>query len=132
MRTTAVYGNGKFGIADRSVIRAREEVAGPFQAEMLTVYLIRCFTLDLVEHVARAKAPDTAVPLAPHLKRHLGIGNSTGLGMAPFLVSHPILIHHWMAAREEALARVRGIENVTLAEVTRLAELCRRARAHVA
>ncbi|MCR9177469.1 MAG: hypothetical protein NXI19_15865 [Alphaproteobacteria bacterium] len=132
MRTTAVYGNGKFGIADRAVIRAREEVAGPFQAEMLTVYLIRCFTLDLVEHVARAMAPETAVPLAPHLKRHLGIGNSTGLGMAPFLVSHPILIHRWMSAREDALARVRSLESLSTPEIAGLTELCRRARAHVA
>ncbi len=50
MRTTAVYGNGKFGIADRDEIVDRPEFAGPFQAEMLTVWLIRAFTVDLVEH----------------------------------------------------------------------------------
>jgi hypothetical protein len=32
MRTTAVYGNGKFGIADRDEIADREELSGPFQA----------------------------------------------------------------------------------------------------
>jgi hypothetical protein len=36
------------------------------------------------------------------------VGNSTGLGMAPFLVRHPILLNNWMMAREEALARVRA------------------------
>jgi hypothetical protein len=132
MRTTAVYGNGKFGIADHTAICDRPELSGPFQAEMLTVYLIRCFTLDLVEHVARARAPDTAVPLDPNLKRHLGIGNATGLGMAPFLVSHPILIHHWMAAREQALARVRGIERLSSGDRARLSDLLGRARNHVA
>ncbi|MDQ2801231.1 MAG: hypothetical protein M3Y41_00565, partial [Pseudomonadota bacterium] len=54
MRTTAVYGNGKFGIADRDVLADRPELAGPFRAEMLTVWLIRAFTVDLLDHCARA------------------------------------------------------------------------------
>ena len=48
MRTTAVYGNGKFGLADRDLICKRSEFADPCRAEMLTVYLIRSFTVDLV------------------------------------------------------------------------------------
>ncbi|MCX7015591.1 MAG: hypothetical protein NTW86_24070, partial [Candidatus Sumerlaeota bacterium] len=92
MRTTAVYGNGKFGIADRFRIADRPELAGPFQAEMLAVYLVRLFTLDLVEHVAHRRAPDTAVQLDQRFRRFLGIGNATGLGMAPFLMTHPLLI----------------------------------------
>jgi hypothetical protein len=108
MRTTAVYGSGKFGAADRDVIAGRPELAGPFRAEMLTVWLIRAFTLDLVEHMAQLRTPDRAVALEPALRRRFGVGNSTGLGMAPFLVSHPVLINNWMLAREEALARVRA------------------------
>ena len=108
MRTTAVYGNGKFGVADRAKIARRPAMSGPFRAELLTVYLIRAFTHDLVEHIARCRSPESFAPLHPDSKRHLGIGNATGLGMAPFLVSHPILIHKWMHARETALARVRG------------------------
>ena len=113
MRTTAVYGNGKFGIADRDAIADRPEFSGPFQAEMLTVWLIRAFTVDLVEHRARALAPHTAVPLAPALRRRFGVGNATGLGMAPFLVRHPLLLHRWMLARETALARVRALPRAT-------------------
>ena len=108
MRTTAVYGSGKFGIADRDVYKSRYEFAAPFQAEMLTVYLIRTFTVELVEHMARLRAPGLAVPLAPDAARHLGIGNATGLGMAPFLIRHPTLIDRWITARETALARVRA------------------------
>jgi hypothetical protein len=108
LRTTAVYGNGKFGIADRDEIAARPEFAGPFQAEMLTVWLIRAFTFDLVEHVARRRNPNAA-RLAPDLRRALGVGNATGLGMAPFLVRHPVLVHNWIFARETALARVRAL-----------------------
>lgn len=131
MRTTAVYGNGKFGIADRSNFCDRPGMADPFRAEMLTVWLIRGFTHDLAEHVASQRSPDTFVPLAPRLKRYLGIGNSTGLGMAPFLVSHPILIHNWMAARETALARVRSIESPDTDCIDQVLELVQRARRHV-
>jgi hypothetical protein len=108
MRTTAVYGNGKFGIADRDEIAGRSELSGPFQAEMLTVWLIRSFTIDLAEHVAARRAPGRAARLSPALRRGLGVGNATGLGMAPFLVRHPVLMHNWFHAREAALARVRS------------------------
>ena len=106
MRTTAVYGNGKFGIADRALFADRPHMAAPFQGEMLTVWLIRAFTHDLVEHVATCRAPDTAVPLDRALRRQLGIGNATGLGMAPFLVAHPQLLNAWAYVRETALARI--------------------------
>jgi hypothetical protein len=124
MRTTAVYGNGKFGIADRHLIEDRPGLEGPFAAEMLTVWLIRHFTHDLVEHVGGA-------PLDPRLKRHLGIGNSTGLGMAPFLVNHPVLLNNWMLVRETALARVRAIETLTSAQQERLQQLANRAAQHL-
>ena len=123
MRTTAVYGNGKFGIADRSEIDARPGLQGPFMAEMLTVWLIRTFTHDLVEHVGGGKLPD-------HVKRQLGIGNSTGLGMAPFLVSHPLLLHSWMICRETALARVRVTE-FGMDTAVQLIDLSRRAAQHL-
>jgi hypothetical protein len=112
MRTTAVYGSGKFGAADRDLIWQREELAGPFQAEMLSVWLTRAFTLDLVEHLAAVKGGEQAVTLAPALRRSVGVGNSTGLGMAPFLMNHPLLLNNWMMAREEAIARVRSIQQV--------------------
>ena len=40
-RTTAVYGSGKFGLADRFRIKNREEINGPFRLEMMLVYLVR-------------------------------------------------------------------------------------------
>ncbi len=125
MRTTAVYGNGKFGIADRDVFATRDGMGGPFAAEMLTVWLIRGFTHDLVEHCGGA-------PLDAGLKRHLGIGNSTGLGMAPFLVSHPMLLNAWISARETALARVRAIETLTFEQIETLYTLTARAAQHLA
>jgi len=109
VRTTAVYGSGKFGAADRLTICTREELSGPFQAEMLSVWLTRAFSIDLIEHIARAIGGDTAVVIDPDLRRRIGVGNATGLGMAPFLINHPALLNNWMAAREEAFARVRSL-----------------------
>ena len=109
MRTTAVYGSGKLGAADREMIADRPEMQAPFQAEMLSVYLTRWFVRDLVEHMARARGGAQAVALEPDLARRLGIGNSTGLGMAPYLVNHPVLFNNWVSAREEAIARVRNL-----------------------
>lgn len=109
MRTTAVYGSGKFGAADREDIAARAELKAPFQAEMLSVWLTRAFTVDIAEHLARVKGGPRAVPLDRDLRRRLGVGNSTGLGMAPFLLRHPRLLNNWMAMRETALARVRAV-----------------------
>ena len=109
MRTTAVYGNGKFGLSDRERIAGRAEFAPPFRAELLAVWLIRWFTIDIAEHLARAANPHTAVKLERDLARRLGVGNATGLGMAPFLLWHPSLVHRWIHARETALARVRAL-----------------------
>jgi len=117
MRTTAVYGSGKFGAADRLTIAERPEVSGPFQAEMLSVWLTRAFVLDLVEHIAAARGGEDAVVIEPELRRRIGVGNSTGLGMAPFLINHPALINNWMMAREEAIARVRSLPQAELAAV---------------
>jgi len=132
MRTTAVYGNGKFGVGDFEAVRAGGVFSLPFQAEMLTVYLARLLSFDLVEHIARARAPDRAVRLEPRVARCLGVGNATGLGMAPFLVTHPRLLDRWIHARELGLARVRAVERAEPGRVARFAELVSRARRHVA
>lgn len=112
-RTTAVYGSGKFGAADRYLIEDRELSSGPFRLEMLSVYLIRAFSLDLVEHMAAVKGGDKATTLQTDLRRRFGIGNSTGLGMAPFIVNHPCLFNNWIAAREQAYARVRSEASIS-------------------
>jgi hypothetical protein len=111
-RTTAVYGSGKFGLADRFRIKNREEIYGPFRLEMMLVYLVRQFTFDQVNHVAKHKNPKKAVNLDIEICRNLGIGNSTGLGMAPFIVNHPTLLNNWIYAREVALKKIREIKDI--------------------
>ena len=115
-RTTAVYGSGKFGLADRFRIKDRKEIYGPFRLEMMLVYLVRQFTFDQVNHIAKSKNPNKAVMLNENIARNLGIGNSTGLGMAPFIVNHPTLLHNWIYCREKALKEIRSIEKVGKAD----------------
>ncbi len=130
-RTTAVYGNGKFGVADYGKLRDKQSFALPFSAQMFAVWLFREFTIQLANHVAKCK-DNTAVPLAAELHRYLGVGNATGLGMAPFLVKHPHLIHNWMQARETALGRVLALETPTPEKVTELTALLQQAKTHIA
>ncbi len=130
VRTTAVYGNGKFGLADYGKLQRRQTFGRSFSAQMFAVYMVRHFSLELVEHIARKKAPETAVPLHPEIKRYLGVGNATGLGMAPFLIKHPRLIHHWVAARETALARILHTTPVRPKHVDHLNRLFEKARQH--
>ena len=111
-RTTAVYGSGKFGLADRFRIKNRKEINGPFRLEMMLVYLVRQFTFDQVNHVAHHKNPKKSVKLDKRICKNLGIGNSTGLGMAPFIVNHPTLLNNWILTRETALKQIREIKHV--------------------
>ena len=116
-RTTAVYGSGKFGLADRFRIKDRKEIYGPFRLEMMLVYLVRQFTFDQVNHIAKFKNPNKAIQLDTKIARNLGIGNSTGLGMAPFIVNHPTLLHKWIYCREKALKEIRSIEKVNIKDL---------------
>ncbi len=111
-RTTAVYGSGKFGLADRFRIKNRSEIKGPFRLEMMLVYLVRQFTFDQINHIAKNKNPKQFVKLDDEIAIGIGIGNSTGLGMAPFIVNHPTLLNNWVESRENILKKIREIEIV--------------------
>ena len=112
IRTTAVYGNGKFGIGDFSQNTDKSVLNKPFQAEMLTVYLIRYFSIELVNFLAEKKGENKSVKMSDDIARHLGVGNATGLGMAPFLINHQELIHQWINTRETAISRVLSIKSI--------------------
>lgn len=129
-RTTAVYGNGKFGMGDFARLERNPDFNRPFAAEMLAVYVLRQFSIDQLNYLAQLQAPDQAVALHPELQRYLGTGNSTGLGMAPYLINHPQLIQQWVYGRERAFsyARQQPASEQTRA---RLLELMARARTHL-
>ena len=124
LRTTAVYGSGKFGLSDFVNTKEVTDFNQPFRAEMLSVYIIREFSVELVEHVAKKLNPSKAVKLENEIKQHLGIGNSTGLGMAPFIIKHPKLINKWMNQYTYSLNKIlnKNIESEKLSSYLQLLE----------
>ncbi|MDC6453029.1 hypothetical protein OAW68_05545 [Alphaproteobacteria bacterium] len=127
VRTTAVYGNGKFGIADYLPETNDNPLNKPFQAEMLTVYLIRYFSIELVNYLAKEKGKDKSITLSNEISKHVGVGNATGLGMAPFLINHQKLIHKWIQARETAISRVLSVKKLSTYNQTKIFNLIERA-----
>jgi hypothetical protein len=133
-RTTAAYGSGKLGMADwEKVWTKHRDFARPFAAEMFTCYLLRHFSIKQAEFLASKRDPQGAVEIEEDLKRYIGIGNSTGLGMAPFLINHPLLINQWIEMRETALARVvkQSELGITAGIVDQLAESVSRVIKHL-
>ncbi len=128
MRTTAVYGSGKFGLSDFERTKKATLFDQPFRAEMLSVYLIREFSVDLVEHIAHHINPKKAVKLNKKIKQHLGIGNSTGLGMAPFVIKHPKLIHKWMSQFNLAINKIYSSKNLTQKKLNEFVELIEKSK----
>ena len=126
LRTTAVYGSGKFGLSDFANTKAVTEFNQPFRAEMLAVYIIREFSVELVEHVAKKQNPSKAIALENNIKQHLGIGNSTGLGMAPFIIKHPKLINKWMKQYTQSLDNIVN-KNVEIEKLNTYFELLEKA-----
>lgn len=108
LRSTAFYSNGKFGLKEFADFPAGHPLGVPYRAQMLAAWLLRELSIDLVEHVARAKADAAGtqfVPLDPQWGKYLGLGNATGLGMVPFVVNHPEYLDAWCRLREIPLSR---------------------------
>ncbi|MDX1522585.1 MAG: hypothetical protein R3264_13235, partial [Anaerolineae bacterium] len=105
-RSTAFYANTKFGLASFNTLSADHALSGSYQAQMFAAFMFREFACDLAEHIAAQRSPE-AVTLDPAIRRYLGIGNATGLGLVPFVINHPHLTHTWCLLREVALARTK-------------------------
>lgn len=115
IETFSVFGNGKFGLAGFERVCRIPGLRAPFQVEMLILYAIREFTLDLIEHRANSLAMQKgtcASKIESSLRRAFGVGNLTDSGMVPFVIEHPMIIHQWIVARERAIARVRTVATV--------------------
>ena len=106
LRTTAVYGNGKFGIQDFSNLSNKEAFKLPFCAQMCALYILRQFSFDLVDFLAKQRNKKNATTLCKEYKKYLGIGNATGLGMSLFLINHPKIIDNWMYVKKTALSQI--------------------------
>ena len=109
LRSTAFYANGKYGMRSFEGYPDGHPLRIPYRAQFVCAWLFRELGYDLVEHCARAKGGDVAVPFDECWRRYFGLGNATGLGLVPFAFKHPRVIHAWTAIREMALADVRAL-----------------------
>ncbi len=130
LRTTAVYGSGKFGINDYAALSSNPDFSQSFSAEMCAVYILREFSLDWANYIAKNKGGDKAVSLNKNIQRFLGIGNATGLGMAPYLIRHPKVVDNWLYQRELALSKVL-LEDITKEKAEELIGYLNRAITHL-
>jgi hypothetical protein len=130
LRNNGFWGNGRHGSAIFPAFAEGEFIARPYHGDLLTLFMWRHFSVDLVEHMARARNPNAAA-LAPDLKRFIGVGNASGLGLIPFVIRHPRRIHTWVLVHEEAVARAKSMTVAPGApEAARLVELIARAEAY--
>jgi hypothetical protein len=133
VRTTSFAANGRNGMAEYEALRASgHPLSAPYHAQMLLAYVWREFSIRLVEHVAALRSPSAAV-LERAVRRRIGVGNSSGVGLVPFLVRHPRLVNRWVGLREEALARIGQLRVVDTPQGgARLRGLLERARTYLA
>ncbi|MDF2372420.1 MAG: hypothetical protein P1V21_16675 [Rhizobiaceae bacterium] len=108
MRNTGLDGNGTFGTRSFPSLGHDHALGGVLEAQMLLAYLMREFSCDLVDHLARLKS-DKAVALAPEIRRYIGVGNGSALGLIFFIQKHPRLINAWIESREKAIASACGL-----------------------
>ncbi len=108
MRNTGIDGNGTFGTRPFAALGADHALGAPLEAQLLTAYLMREFSCDLIEHLARLAA-STAVTLTRPMRRFIGVGNGSALGLIFFIHNHPRLIDAWIAAREHGIAAARAL-----------------------
>jgi hypothetical protein len=106
MRTLDFRANGLNGSRPLLAYPPGHPLRGPYFAQMLGCYLIRQFSLDLAEDLARRRST-AAVTLRTEIARYLGVGNSSGVGIVLFLLGQPHLIDRWLELRLTALARIR-------------------------
>ncbi len=110
MRSTAFYGNGKFGMRSFHGYPQDHPLAAPYRAQFLAAWCYRELSYDAVEHCARLRGGDDAVPFGEGWRTFFGLGNATGLGLVPYAFKHPKVINAWLAVRELALVRVRALD----------------------
>lgn len=127
MRNTGLDGNGTFGTRAFPSLGADHPLGGVLQAQILNAYLMRELSCDLVTHLAKLRS-DNAVALSPEIRRYLGVGNGSALGLIFFTQKHPRLLSSWIAAREKTVTAALGLAcGKGDARLTALCDLLRQA-----
>jgi hypothetical protein len=104
LRNAGFYGNGRAGAANwLSIPSSAHPFSESYHMDLFLLYMWREIGLDFAEAIASRRAGKPC-PLDPQLRRYLGVGNSSGLGMTCALVRWPQWVGTWCLMREIALA----------------------------
>lgn len=126
MRNTGLDGNGTFGTRSFLALEADHPLRRPLDAQMLSAYMMRTFSIDLAHHLARVRNPQ-APDIDPAIQRYLGVGNGSALGLILFVNNHPRLMHNWLTARQHAIQAACALQvGADSLEVTMLDRMIRR------
>jgi len=106
MRNTGLDGNGTFGTIPFAAIPAGHPLKTSYHAQMLSAYLMRELSVDVVEELARLDAPETAVRLDPSVRRLIGVGNGSALGLVMFFFNRPVLVNAYITAYLKVIEHV--------------------------
>jgi hypothetical protein len=107
VRNNGFWGNGRHGTAIFPAFAEDEFLGQPYHTDLLTLFMWRHFSVDLAEHIARCRSPE-AVRFNPEIRRFIGAGNASGLGLVPFAIRHPLRVNTWIEVRETAIARTKA------------------------
>jgi hypothetical protein len=132
MRNTGLDGNGTFNTRSFLALEDDHPLRDPLHAQLFSAYLLREYAADLVDALARHRNPGAA-QLAPQLRRMVGIGNGSALGLLFFVNTHPHLIDVWLSERQAAIVEASRIPVAAGSpEARRWVELLERASAFFA
>jgi len=109
MRNTGLDGNGTFGTRSFRALEPDHALRGTLAAQMLGAYMMRQFATDLVNALARHKSPKSA-ELSPEIRRFLGVGNGSALGLIFYANNHPRMLDRFLVARETAIAHAKSLQ----------------------
>ena len=127
MRNTGLDGNGTFLTRSFLTLDAEHPLRLPLHAQLLSAFIMREFASDLVEAMARHRNPEAAV-LDREVRRMIGIGNGSALGLLFFVNTHPMLIGTWLEQRQTLLAEATQLPlSLGSADTAQYRELLQRA-----
>lgn len=109
MRNTGMDGNGTFGTKTFAAYADEHPLRSPYHAQMLMAYVVRQFGFDLADHIAARRGGTAAATLSAELRRYLGIGNASGLGLMFYVNNHADFLDRWLTERELRLARAQQL-----------------------
>jgi hypothetical protein len=110
MRNSGINGNGAFGTRTFLTLESDHPLRGSLAAEMLSAYMMRVFSIDLINHLACKAGGDKAIELNPVMSRYLGVGNASAMGLMHFTNNWPKLINRWMLVREKCIQRAKMLD----------------------